>query len=639
MNIFFKKIIVKNFLSFKDVEFDFSQFGSKMILVSGLNEDVNSETKNGAGKSTLENALLFVIYGKTLNDFKHQQSMANWLATPKDDVCVSLDITSNNDEYKIVRKLVGKSRSTELRIYKLENGEYVDVTHSTIAETQKFIETTIVPCGFEGFIRCVVLKSNENQNFFNLKKNDKNEFFESLFELSTYTKMYEKVHEDLIKLNNELKISSNTIEQLKNSRNRTILDKEKFIKNSEDIGKAEVIIEQIKNELNSFDIENNIKFENGSIVNPSANICNSIKSEITKLNERYNKGTKMKKDLNAEIYSISNQKISIESSIKSELSQQKSCERSIESNRPVMDVLCNDCLPKYENLLDINKLRQQIIDSKKREGEFREKLTTITSELSEKNKLFLTYDAALEKISNLLLTKKSELATVNAEFEKKLAKRSVIENKLKSAIATKDALMRVKSSGHDSTINSLTESIDTETTHFYEIHKSYSELKVLNDILKPENIRKNIIPSMLRELNFRIAGYLNRTGANYDCTFDEQFEATFMPACGKKAEYANFSSGEQMRLNIACCMAFREFMQVRLNVHSNILIIDEYIDSKLDASAVLGVIEMIHEMISKENFSAYIISHRSEVMNSHAEAELLISKKNDQAQINIIRNS
>ena len=62
----------------------------------------------------------------------------------------------------------------------------------------------------------------------------------------------------------------------------------------------------------------------------------------------------------------------------------------------------------------------------------------------------------------------------------------------------------------------------------------------------------------------------------------KNFEASFASSTGKSAEYNNFSSGERMRLGIACCLAFKDFMQVRLNIHSNILAIDEYIDSNLD---------------------------------------------------------
>ena len=138
---------------------------------------------------------------------------------------------------------------------------------------------------------------------------------------------------------------------------------------------------------------------------------------------------------------------------------------------------------------------------------------------------------------------------------------------------------------------------------------------------------------MLKELNFRICGYLSKMGSNYTCEFDEDFEATFTSSTGREAEYNNFSSGEKMRLGIACCFAFKDFMQVRLNIRSNILVIDEYIDSNLDPLAVNGIMELIRYMVASEGLAAFIISHRSEVLDSASDGTMLVVKKDNESRI------
>ena len=74
-------------------------------------------------------------------------------------------------------------------------------------------------------------------------------------------------------------------------------------------------------------------------------------------------------------------------------------------------------------------------------------------------------------------------------------------------------------------------------------------------------------------------------------------------------------------------------MQVRLNLHPNILAIDEYIDSNLDPMAVNGIMDMIHYMVGTEKIAAFIISHRSEVMQDMFDSEIMIHKKNNESKV------
>ena len=61
MKIEFKKIELKNFMSFKHEVFDFSSCKG-LNLVQGINNDIPN-AKNGCGKSQLFSALLYVVFG------------------------------------------------------------------------------------------------------------------------------------------------------------------------------------------------------------------------------------------------------------------------------------------------------------------------------------------------------------------------------------------------------------------------------------------------------------------------------------------------------------------------------------------------------------------------------------------------
>ena len=192
-----------------------------------------------------------------------------------------------------------------------------------------------------------------------------------------------------------------------------------------------------------------------------------------------------------------------------------------------------------------------------------------------------------------------------------------------------------KTKSFDAPIASLNESLAESRRRYREIDKAVAHEKALESVLKPEAIRKSVVADMLKELNFRICGYLSKMGSNYTCRFNEDFEATFTSSKGVETEYGFFSAGERMRLSIACCFAFKDFMQVRLNIRSNILAIDEYIDSNLDANAVNGIMELIRFMVASENMTAFIISHRSEIKNGMFDGEVVVTKENDSSKIEI----
>ena len=72
------------------------------------------------------------------------------------------------------------------------------ITKSTIAETRDYFETQILHCDISLFLRTILLTSEQNYNFFNLKKQDKKEFIERLFDIGIFGEMYDKIHKDVL---------------------------------------------------------------------------------------------------------------------------------------------------------------------------------------------------------------------------------------------------------------------------------------------------------------------------------------------------------------------------------------------------------------------------------------------------------
>lgn len=758
MNIIFKTVTTKNFMSFREMTFDFNSFCGQNVLIYGINDDIKGDStrSNGSGKSTIMNTLVFALYGDILNSVK-MGHIRNWNSSPKEDVHVSLELQSNGIDYMISRTLKGKKGEQELRVFNKNDGDWNEITLSTISETQRMIENDIVLCGKDGFLRCVLLTADQNYNFFKLNKSAKNQFFESLFELTVYSDMYTRLHRRTLDESALLTASSRTIDSLNENISNLERQREEERKNKSDIKAARLDVENAKMELKKFlssnDVENVIlsidksisdkrnesrrmveeaisKYDsehgicsvdsNGYIVFDDSDIEKAVSAAISEFDSKNNivldskgnivfedspeytafveKGKELKGRIEKGESLVENleKEIFDNESIGRKLNDDvDSCKRRIENMKMTLrthsnitDILCSDCLLKYKTSVNIQDFDERIDALEKQISDDVEHISAIDAILKEKRPTLNKFKSGIEVLNRSLLEmrqkageilaerkilqKERESCIRNAENEVRMANREkqtyrdsfVSSTRLRSEqevrdfidkqnnrkntlLAQRDSLMKRVSDAEyrlkiltenadknfDAPIRTLGESLEKTKSDFAMQTKNLAHYKALEEILKPDNIRKSVVGDMLKELNFRICGYLSKMGSNYTCKFDENFDATFVSSAGIETEYNNFSSGEKMRLGIACCLAFRDFMQVRLNLHPNILAIDEYIDSNLDPMAVNGIMDMIHYMVGTEKIAAFIISHRSEVMQDMFDSEILIRKKNNESKI------
>ena len=134
-----------------------------------------------------------------------------------------------------------------------------------------------------------------------------------------------------------------------------------------------------------------------------------------------------------------------------------------------------------------------------------------------------------------------------------------------------------------------------------------------------------------------ISQYLNRMGSKFTCVFDDNLFYTFHTESGE-TDYANFSSGEKMRLSISTSLAFRDFMANRSGINCNILVLDEYIDSNIDSLAINELINILKEFNIKNKQDIYIVSHRSELSEELFTRMITIEKRDGISKI-VIENT
>ena len=88
-----------------------------------------------------------------------------------------------DDRLYTVKRGMVRGKQSYLNLYAAKDGQTVDETKSSISETQRHLEGNIVRCDITMFLRTVFLTADQNYNFYMLKKSDKNEFVEKLFDI------------------------------------------------------------------------------------------------------------------------------------------------------------------------------------------------------------------------------------------------------------------------------------------------------------------------------------------------------------------------------------------------------------------------------------------------------------------------
>lgn len=156
-------------------------------------------------------------------------------------------------------------------------------------------------------------------------------------------------------------------------------------------------------------------------------------------------------------------------------------------------------------------------------------------------------------------------------------------------------------------------------------HSNYL-IKLLTD--SKSFIRRGILDRYIPFLNQKINGYLQEIGLSHvvEVSTDLNVDITYMT---KNVSYYNLSRGERLRLNIATTLAFRDLMKM-IGKSSNLLLIDEVLDSGLDQCGIIAA----SELLQKSADDVFLITHRSDLMDT-LDKKLTVIKENGFTRIEL----
>lgn len=604
MDIVFKKIEIRNFMAFKEESIDFTELIG-MNLVQGQNNDIPS-SKNGVGKSNLGMSLLYALFGQLQSKIKNENIINRY--SDSKDLDVALAFSIDGQGYKI-RRGIANGKNSYLELLEERDGQDVDITKSTIAETQDFIEKELIHCDITLFLRTMLLTSDQSYNFYLLKKADKKAFVEKMFDIGVFEEMYKLMHRDVLSLDKESIACQNRIMVLNKNMDSY---KDKQMKHSASIELKKKSIESCLKILS--DKINNLKKLN---VHSDESAVKAVEDEINQFQDKYIEIS----DNLQEMHKKSSQlDLGMHKLNESKLSNQK----MINKHSDIYDKLCDKCKEVFSSHYSLGKMSEEISSIDMKLAKLAKTKETVDNQIdaTEKNKAetkksIESSKARLRSLTEDARKHSEELATLKAGKQEQ-------EHMLSQ--------MKSDKNPYDELISGCTTDIKNETDSLNKIDSKLRYLKFAESIVSQDTLRKFIIKDLVVLLNNKIKTYLTKLGAKYYVAFDEDMDYEFITPKGT-FEWSNFSAGERMRIMIATSFAFRDFMSIRNGLNSNILFLDEYFDSAIDSLCVESIINILKEYAKDKKQDIFVISHRPEVSIEQFDRVILVEKTNNIAHI------
>ena len=128
-----------------------------------------------------------------------------------------------------------------------------------------------------------------------------------------------------------------------------------------------------------------------------------------------------------------------------------------------------------------------------------------------------------------------------------------------------------------------------------------------------------IIKDYIDFINYRVNDYLNGMEFYINITLDESFNESFSSPSKEGMIYADLSTGQKRRVNLAIWLALIEVSAIKNSVTSNVLFLDEILEN-MDSLGIELFIKLIKEKMPNKN--VFIITQRFEQFRDLFQSEI-----------------
>jgi DNA repair exonuclease SbcCD ATPase subunit len=546
--IIFKTLRWKNFLSTGNSFTEMQLDSHNTTLIVG---------ENGSGKSTMLDALSFGLYNKPFRKINKPQLLNS---INKKELVVEIEFIIGPNQYKIIRGI----KPNIFEVY--QNGNLLN-QNAESKDYQEILETQILKLNHKSFCQVVVLGSASFVPFMQLTAQARREVIEDLLDIQIFSTMNSLLKED---------ISENTKNLQQAEYNYNLASEKIKLQNDyismvqKDTGEQ---VAKIEKEIE--DTINNIESENGKI--------NSIDSEILELSSKISDENKVRSKL---------EKLSI---LQRQLNDKI---KKLESDISFLEK--NDNCPTCKQIIHSDFKCESVDEKTKSISETNEGIIQIEEEIKKVKDRISDIESISKEITNSNIQKnthKVNITSLNTYINKLRKNIEDLNNKNTTYVS-------------DDKIKQLESDLDIFIEQKSELTRCKDSLQVASIILKDSGIKARIIKQYVPVINKLINKYLASMDFFVQFELDETFNEKIKSRFRDEFSYSSFSEGEKMRINLAILFTWRAVAKMRNSASTNLLIMDEVMDSSLDVNGTNEFLKILNSLTKETN--TFIISHKTD---------------------------
>ena len=545
--ILFEKVRYKNILSTGNTFTEVFLNKSKSTLIVG---------DNGAGKSTMLDALTFALYGKPFRKINKYQ-LLNSVNNKELLVEAYFSISGNN--YIIKRGI----KPGIFEVWK--NGELLN-QDAAARDYQTYLEETILKLNYKSFGQVVVLGSSTFVPFMQLKTGERRDIIEDLLDIQIFTTM------------------------------NTLL-KERVADNKSEITDIKYQIDLLDNKIDS------AKSHNESIRKIKETEVGKLKDKL-KEQVAFVENEQEQMDVLLDLIETLNNSISDKAEQKKKLAEFQELNHDLTTrlNKLRKDVEfyqkhdnCPTCKQGIEH-----EFKEETIESSTSAAK---EIETAKEEIRHKSLVVDERLCAIDLVEDAISEKNIAVSEHRANYK-------IGMNTCKSIKKELDGAQQEVAEIDTSDINKLESELVNHHASQTELFDHKEILSVVASMLKDGGIKTRIIKQYVPVMNKLINKYLSAMDFFVQFELDENFNETIKSRFRDEFSYSSFSEGEKLRIDLALLFTWRAVSKLRNSVSTNLLIMDEIMDSSLDSAGTEEFLKIIEELTADSNI--FIISHKGD---------------------------
>ena len=545
--IVFKKIRWKNFLSTGNIFTEIELNKSATTLIVG---------ENGAGKSTLLDALSFALFNKPFRKI-NKPLLLNSIT--KKDLVVEIEFTIGSNNYKIVRGI----KPNVFEVY--QNGNLLNQSADS-KDYQDILEKQILKINFKSFCQVVVLGSASFVPFMSLPAGQRREIIEDLLDLQIFTSMNVILKQ---------RITTNAEDLIKHEANKTIVEEK---------------MKLVKKHL--IEIQNN----NEKIISEKNERREQTNTQVNVLDDEYWKLDNKRKDLEEKMVDEKE----LASSMKKLTALKHKFEAHLSSQKEQIKFFTDhDNCPTCKQEIDETFKCDMVQNNQERVKELENNLEVVAKNYVETNNKINEIMNIQTEINNT----KMDIHKISTKISSLIEYRTQLENEINTIQKT------VREDNSDQ-LNKLVDELKEAEYVLSELHDLKQTYQAVSVLLKDGGIKAKIIKQYIPIINKLINKYLSSMDFFVQFELNEEFNETIKSRFRDEFSYASFSEGEKMRINLAILFTWRAVAKLRNSISTNILIMDEVMDSSLDSNGTEEFMKVLTQLAIDTN--TFIISHKTD---------------------------